>query len=140
MDDEERGGRKLSVARELLLLVATVEALRLAARQKLDGSGHREKASDLALVMTGGLHVLRDRLHLVARILTSTVSASEILSEENEAGVFEEGPGIVREWSADEKAQHLEAEWRLSRSRQSLEQPHGIFGLSRHKKHDGRSN
>lgn len=140
MGDEERGGRKLSVARELVLLVATVEALRLAARQKLDGSRHGDKASDLALVMAGGLHVLRDRIHLVARVLTSAVNASEILSEENEAGTFEEGPGIVREWSPEQKAQHLEAEWRLARSRQSLEQPHGIFGLSRHKKHDDRSN
>jgi hypothetical protein len=140
MSDEERGGRKLSVARELLLLASTVEALRLAAEQKLDGSRHREKASALALIMAGGLHVLRDRIHLVARILTSAVNASEVLCEENEAGVFEEGPGIVREWSAEEKAQHLEAQWRLACSRRSLEQPHGIFGLSRHKKHDDRSN
>lgn len=140
MGDKERGDRKLSVARELLLLAASVEALRLAAQQKLDGSRHREKASDLALIMTGGLHVLRDRIHLVARILTNAVNASQILSEENEAGVFEEGPGIVREWSAEETAQRLEAEWRLACSRRFLEQPQGIFGFARNKKPDDRSN
>ena len=141
MDDEERGGRKLSVARELLLLASTVEALRLAAEQKLEGARHRDKASDLALVMVGGLHVLRDRIHLVARILTNAVNASEILSEENEAGVFEEGPGIVREWSAEETAQHLEVEWRLACSRRFLEQPRGIFGgFARNKKPFDRSN
>lgn len=140
MGNDGNGGRKLSVARELFLLAAAVEALRLAAEQKLEGSRHRDKASDLAPVLSGGLHVLRDRLHLVAQILTSAVNASEILSEENEAGVFEEGPGVIREWSADEKAQHLEAEWRLACSRRFLERPHEIFSFARNKKPNDRSN
>lgn len=140
MDNEERGERKLSVARELLLLAKTVEGLRLAAEQKLEGSRHRDKPSDLALVMLGGLHVLRDRIGLVARILTGAVNAADILCEANEAGFLEEGPGIVREWSAEEKAQHLEAEWRLACARRLSEQPHGIFGLSRNKKPYDRSN
>lgn len=141
MDDEERGDRKLSVARELLLLAATVEALRLAAEQKLEGSRHRDRASDLALVMVGGLHVLRDRIRLVVRILTGAVNASEILCEENEAGLLEEGPGIVRQWSAEETVQRLEAEWRLACSRRLVEQPHGIFGaFARNKKPFNRSN
>ena len=124
----------------VLLLVATVEALRMAARQKLDGSRHGDKASDLALVMAGGLHVLRDRLHLVARILTSAVNASEILCDENEAGLIEEGPGIVREWSVEEQAERLEAEWRLACSRRLSEQPRAIFGFTRNKKPYDRSN
>ncbi len=140
MGNDGHDGRKLSVARELLLLAAAVEALRLAAEQKLEGSRHRDKASDLAPVLLGGLHVLRDRIQLVARILTSAVNASEILSEENEAGLIEEGPGIIREWTAEEKAQHLEAEWRLACSRRFLEQPQGIFGFARNKKPDDRSN
>ena len=140
MADDERGGRKLSVARELLLLAKTVEGLRLAAEQKIEGSRHRDKPSDLALVMLGGLHVLRDRIHLVARILMGKVNASEILCEENEAGLIEEGPGIVREWTAEEQAERLEVEWRLACSRRLSEQPHGIFGFNRNKKPSDRSN
>lgn len=133
--------RKLSVARELLLLAASVEGLRLAAHQKLDGSRHAERPHDLAIVMAGGLHVLRDRIRLVVRILTGAVNASEILCEENEAGLLEEGPGIVRQWSAEETAQRLEAEWRLACSRRFSEQPDGIFGgLTRNKKPFNRSN
>lgn len=90
--------------------------------------------------MLGGLHVLRDRLHLVARILMGKVNAAEILCEENEAGLLEQGPGIVREWTAEEQAERLEAEWRLACSRRLSEQPHGIFALNRKKPHDGRSN
>lgn len=140
MGNGERGERKLSVAGELLLLAKTVEGLRLAAEQKIEGARHRDKPSDLALVMLGGLHVLRDRIHLVARILMGNVNASEILCEENEAGLIEEGPGIVREWTAEETAQHLEAEWRLACSRRFLERPQGIFGFARNKKPDDRSN
>jgi len=140
MGNDERGERKLNVARELLLLAKTVEGLRLAAEQKLEGSRHRDKPSDLALVMLGALHVLRDRMGLVARILMGKVSASEILCEENEAGLLEAGPGIVREWSAEEEAQRLEAEWRLACSRRFSEQPHRIFGFARNKKPYDRSN
>lgn len=134
MADDRRGERKLNVALELLLLVKTVEGLRLAAEQKTEGSRHRDKPSDLALVMLGGLHVLRDRLHLVARILLGKVNAAEILCEQNEAGVLEEGPGIVREWTAEEQAQRLEAEWRLACSRRLSEQRRGLFTLTPSKK------
>ena len=140
MSNGDRGDRKLNVARELLLLAKTVEGLRLAAEQKTEGSRHRDKPSDLALVMLGGLHVLRDRIGLIARILMGKVNASEILCEQNEAGLIEEGPGIVREWTAEEQAQRLEAEWRLACSRRLSEQPHGIFGLPRNKKPYDRSN
>jgi hypothetical protein len=140
MGNEGSGGRKLNVARELLLLAKTVEGLRLAAQQKIDGSRHRDKPSDLALVMLGGLHVIRDRIGLVARILMGKVNAAEIVCEENEAGLIEDGPGIVPEWSAEEKAQRLEAEWRLACSRRFLERPHGIAGFARNKKPDDRSN
>lgn len=140
MGNRERGERKLNVARELLLLAKTAEGLRLAAEQKLEGSRHRDKPSDLALVMLGSLHVLRDRIGLVARVLMGRVNASEILCEENEAGLLEEGPGIVREWTAEEQAQRLEAEWRLACSRRLSEQPHGIFGFARNKKPYDRSN
>lgn len=140
MGNGERGERKLNVARELLLLAKTVEGLRLAAEQKLEGSRHRDKPADLALVMLGGLHVLRDRIHLVARILMGQVNAAEILCEENEAGLIEEGPGIVREWTNAEQAQRLEAEWRLACSRRLSETHQGIFGFARNKKSDDRSN
>lgn len=140
MRNGDRCDRKLNVARELLLLAKTVEGLRLAAEQKLEGSRSRERASDLALVMLGGLHVLRDRVGLVARILMGKVNAAEVLCEENEAGILEEGPGIVREWTAEEQAQRLEAEWRLACSRRLSEQPHGMFGLARNKPNNGRSN
>jgi hypothetical protein len=140
MSNGDRGARKLNVARELLLLAKSVEGLRLAAEQKTEGARHRDRSSDLALVMLGGLHVLRDRIHLVARILMGKGNAAEILCEENEAGLIEEGPGVVREWSVEEKAQHLEAEWRLACSRRFLQQPQGIFGFARNKKPDDRSN
>lgn len=143
MDDEERGDRgdrKLNVARELLLLAKTVEGLRLAAEQKTEGARHRDKPSDLALVMLGGLHVLGDRIYLIARILMGKVNAAEILCEQNEAGLIEEGPGIVREWSAEEQAERLEVEWRLACSRRLSERPQAIFGLPRSKKPYDRSN
>lgn len=140
MSNGDRGDRKLNVARELLLLAKTVEGLRLAAEQKTEGSRHRDKPSDLALVMLGGLHVLRDRIGLVARILMGKVNAAEILCEQNEAGLIEEGPGIVREWTNEEQAQRQEAAWRLACSRRLSEQPHGIFGLTKNKKRYDRSN
>ena len=140
MGDDERGERKLNVARELLLLAKMVEGLRLAAEQKTEGSRHRDRPSDLALVMLGSLHVLRDRIHLVARILMGKVNAADILCDENEAGIIEEGPGIIREWTNEEQAERLEAEWRLACSRRLSELPQGIFTLSRNKPHGGRSN
>ncbi|MFO0737568.1 MAG: hypothetical protein U0270_16870 [Labilithrix sp.] len=141
MDNEGRGGgRKLSVARELLLLAASVEALRLAAEQKLDGSRHTERPHHLALVMVGGLHVLRDRIRLVGRILLGAVNPSEILCADNEAGSLAEGPGIVREWSPEEEERHLEAQRRAAVQRHSQERQPALFGVTVHKKPDDRSN
>ena len=60
MSDEERGRRKLSVAREPLLLAKTVEGLRPGCRAKDRRlSAPRPPIRSLALVMLGGLHVLR---------------------------------------------------------------------------------
>ena len=117
MGNQGRGGKKLNVARELFLLEANVEALRLAAERKLKSSS---PASELALIMTGSLHVLRDRLRLIERILLGEINPRMILCQANQADSSESGPGIVEEWSPEEEVQRLAAEWRGARNRAEL--------------------
>lgn len=111
MGSNERG-RRLSVARELVHVAASLEALRLVAQQKLNGSCHAEKAHELAAIIAGGLHVLGDRIHLLEGILLNAVNPALILSPENEASSSESGPGIIREWSPEEEEARLSARWR----------------------------
>lgn len=111
MGNDGSGLRRLSVARELVILAANLEALRLVAQQKLNGASHADKAHELATVLAGGLHVLRDRLHLLERIVLRRVNPALVISPENEARSEEEGPGIIREWSEDEEERRLAAEW-----------------------------
>ncbi len=118
MGNEGRGGKKLSVARELLLLAANAHALVLAAERNLDSRG--ESHHDFTLAMAGSLLLLQDRLRLLERVVMGAANPSLILCPSNQADSSEEGPGIVREWSHEEEVQHLEAEWRGARYRRDL--------------------
>lgn len=111
MGNEGNGLRKLSVARELVIVAANLEALRLVAQQKINGASHAENVHELATVIAGGLHVLRDRLHLLERIVMRRANPAQVLSPENEARLEEEGPGVIREWSEEEQERRLAAEW-----------------------------
>jgi hypothetical protein len=106
------GGRKLSVARELLLLAGGIEALRLAAEKKKDASRPDQSIHRFTSAMAGGLLILGDRLRLVERILMGAANPSSILCKGNQANDAEEGPGVVPEWTAYEEAEHLAAELR----------------------------
>ena len=141
MGNEGRRSRKLSVARELLLLAATVDALRQAADRDLVPS-KRENHHDFAFAMAGSLMVLRDRIRLLERILMGSTCPSVILCAANQADSSEEGPGIVNEWSAEEEMRRLEAEWRGARQRRDLarqeQRPDSFIRLK--KPDPGRSN
>lgn len=134
----EGRGKKLSVARELLLLAASVDALRQAAERNLDAD-NQESLPEFAFVMAGSLMVLRDRLRLVERILMSAANPSSILCRANQADPSEDGPGIVREWSPAEEVERLEAEWRGARYRRDTNrQPPVPAVVITTKKFDGR--
>ena len=110
-------GRKLSVARELLLLAATADALRMAAERAKDAAPPR---IGFPYAMVGGLLILRDRLRLVEQVLTGTANPGVLLCDANEADATEEGPGIVSEWSLDDEVQRLKAELQGARFRRDL--------------------
>ena len=86
--------------------------------------------------MVGGLHVLRDRIHLVEQILVGVANPAAILCPANQAGSTEEGPGIVEEWSAEEEMRRLEAEWCRARYRRDV----NVAGAARKKPDGSRSN
>ena len=137
MSNERRRPRKLNVGRELLRFAAMLDALRVAAEQALQGSyPPREFASGMA----GSLHVLRDRLQLLERVLSGITNPREILCSANEADVSEDGPGIVPEWSHDEEVQRLEAEWRGARYRRDAARESTPKRLVHAKKPSGKSN
>lgn len=118
MSGGQRRGRKLNIARELFLVEGSVEALRLAAERKVNSSS---PSSEFARTMVGGLHVLRDRLRLIERILMGMQNPGTILCPANEADASEDvGPGVIEEWSDAEEVKRLEAEWRGARYRQDL--------------------
>lgn len=121
MGDQGRGRKKLSVARELYLLAGSMDALRLAAHQKLQADSEGETLQAFALVVAGSLHVFRDRVRLIERILLGATNPSRILCPENEAALSEKGPGIIEVWSPEEEASQLAAEWRGARHRANVD-------------------
>jgi hypothetical protein len=100
-------GRKLSVARELLLLVGSVDALRMAAERAKDSA---RPHGSFVYAMVGGLMILRDRLRLVEQVVIGAANPGVILCGANEADDAEDGPGIVPEWTPDDEVQRLKAE------------------------------
>lgn len=96
-------GRKLSVLRELHVLASSVESLRLLAREKLNGAYHGENVFELAVVMAGALHVLRDRLILLHDILIGRANPASIMCRSNEVDASRSGPHVLAEWSEEEQ-------------------------------------
>ena len=144
MNSHERSG-KLSLTRELLLLAGSAEALRWAAERQVDPTHPRETLQHFAAAMAGGLLLLRDRLRAVERVVMGIDNPALILCRANEADVSEDGPGVLRAWSAEEVVERCEAEWRGARNRLAWErraQPPASFILHRapagHKGFDGR--
>jgi hypothetical protein len=119
MANDGRGGRKLSLARELLLLAGGADALRMAAER---AGGETLTQLSFAYTMVGGLLILRDRLRLVEQVLMGTANPGVLLCDANQADAAEEGPGILPEWSADDEVQRLKAELQGPRYRRDLAQ------------------
>jgi len=113
--------RKLNVARELLLLTGTVEAIRRSATKYVEPS-HPKLLRDFAYTMASALVVLRDRLSTMESIVMGTSNAAAIISLANEADDCEGGPGIIPEWSPDEIIERREAERRGVKNRLEWEQ------------------
>ncbi len=119
MANNGQGGRKLSVAREVLLLAAAADALRMAAER---ASGDTLAQLSFAYAMVGGLLILRDRLRLVEQVLMGTANPGVLLCPANQADAAEDGPGIVPEWSPDDEVQRLKAELEGARYRRDRAQ------------------
>ena len=83
------------MARELLLLAGDAEALRLAAERAFDVAGRGGVTHGFAHAMAGGLLVLRDRLHVIERVLMGRINPAAVLSTANQ-DPSEEGPGSRR--------------------------------------------
>jgi hypothetical protein len=113
--------KKLNLARELLLLTGTAEAIRRSAERYVEPS-RPKPLRDFAYSMASALAVLRDRLALVESIVMGTTNAAAIISLANEADDCEEGPGIVTEWSAEEIIERREAERRGVKNRLEWQQ------------------
>jgi hypothetical protein len=120
VSNQARSG-KLSLSRELLLLAGSAEALRWAAERVIDPSRPRERLEHFAAAMAGGLLLLRDRLRQVERVVMGIDNPAIVLCRANEADVSEDGPGVLRAWSAEEVVERCEAEWRGARYRLAWE-------------------
>ena len=118
---DQRQVRKLSLSRELLLLIGSAEAFRLAAERYIEGSGSRGNLTDFVFAMAGGLLIHRDRLRLVESVVAGASNASLLLCSANQADIFEEGPGVIPEWSAQEALERHEADRRAARNRAEWE-------------------
>lgn len=112
----KRRQRKLSIARELLILASNAEALRLAAERNIVPS-RSETLRDFAYSMTGALLVLRDRLRLAESVAVGDSNPSVLITRSNLADDSEEGPGIFREWSPEQITERREAERRAAENR-----------------------
>jgi hypothetical protein len=71
--------------------------------------------------MAGGLLLLRDRLRQVERVVMGIDNPAVILCRANEADACEEGPGVLRAWSADEEVERCASEWRGAKNRLAWE-------------------
>ena len=112
---------KLSLSRELLLLAGSAEALRWAAERVVDPARPRETLQHFAAAMAGGLLLLRDRLRLVERVVMGIDNPGVLLCRANEADASEEGPGVLRVWSAEEVVERCASEYRGAKNRLAWE-------------------
>ncbi len=117
----KRQPRKLHLARELLLLAGTAETLRLAAERNIVPS-RSETLRDFAYSMASALLVLRDRLRLVESVVMGMQNPAIVLCGSNVADEFDEGPGVIAEWSPEEILERREAERRGIKNRLEWEQ------------------
>jgi len=132
---------KLSLSRELLLLAAALEALRLAAERVIDPAEPRETLQHFAAAMAGGLLLLRDRLRQVERVVMGIENPADILCPANEADEPEEGLGVLRAWSAGDEVEHCAAEYQGAKNRRAWENrpkgPHAFLLHMEPKRHHG---
>lgn len=98
-----KGERRLSVIREVRVLASSVESLRALAERKLTGAYHGESITELAVVMAGALHVLRDRVILLHEILVGKANPASIMCPSNEVDASRSGLFILPEWSPEEQ-------------------------------------
>lgn len=112
----KRRQRKLSIARELLILASNAETLRLAAERNIVPS-RSETLRDFAYAMAGSLLVLRDRLRLAESVAVGNANPSLLITRSNLADDSEEGPGIFPEWSPEQIVERREAERRGAENR-----------------------
>lgn len=105
----KRRQRKLSIARELLILASSAETLRLAAERNIVPS-RDQTLRDFAYAMTGSLLLLRDRLRLTESVALGDSNPAVIITRSNVADDSEDGPGIFPEWSSAEILERREAE------------------------------
>lgn len=94
--------RQLSVIREVHVLASSVESLRELAHRKLSGWYHGENITELAVIMAGALHVLRDRIRLLEEILSGTADPAQLLCPSNEADSSKREPYLVAVWAPEE--------------------------------------
>jgi len=116
MHDAERGPRKLSLSRELLLLARSAESLRVSATHSAHPA-NRGNLHDLILVIAGGLLLFRDRIRLAELVVVGEVNPGVIICKGNEADWSEDGPGVIAEWSREEAIERAEADRRGIRAR-----------------------
>ena len=114
-------GRRLSVLRELHVLASSVESLRALAERKLTGAYHGENLFELAVVMAGALHVLRDRIVLLHDILVGKENPSSIICHSNEVDASRSGPLILLEWSPEEQVRRMTTSLQADCYRRALE-------------------
>jgi len=81
----------------------------------------RESLQHFGAAMAGGLLLLRDRLRQVERVVMGVDNPAIILCRANEADASEDGPAVLRSWSAEEVVERSEAEWRGAKNRVAWE-------------------
>jgi hypothetical protein len=84
-----------------------VESLRALAERKLTGAYHGENIFELAVVMAGALHVLRDRIILLLDILMGKENPASIICPSNEVDVSRNGSFILPEWTPEEQVRRM---------------------------------
>lgn len=115
------GGRRLSVLREVRVLASSVESLRAFAERKLTGAYHGENIFELAVVMAGALHVLRDRVILLHDILMGRANPASIMCPSNEVDASGSGPLVLAEWSEEEQVRRMTTSLQADCYRHALE-------------------
>lgn len=129
---ERASARQVSVAKELRTLGGAVDALKLAADRQTDQPF--QDVVSFARAVGGALILLRDRLHLLERVVRRSANPSQVACRENEVHL---APGemtsdlIIPLWSAEELVTRWEYEWKVAKARLDRERNEST-ALSRH--------